>query len=135
VRPFGRLDGSVEGAPSLWSSEKNMRLVPKQSRFDTQTENNRGGERVNSRVPVIFEWEAPGRTFKIEGTTKDTSPRGCMVITPSHIAVRQKLKLINRINQKNCEAVVIWHKEDSQANWVLGLELQEPGPDFWGLDL
>ena len=100
-----------------------------------QIENNRAGVRLNSRVPVIVEWDTWGQTFRVEGTTKDTSPRGCLVIAAGRVAVGQRLKLVNRINQKSCEAVVVWQGEDSQANWELGLELQEPGSEFWGLDL
>ena len=54
--------------------EKSMGLVQTQSRFDTLIENNRAGVRVNSRVPVIVEWEDAGQTSRIEGTTKDTGP-------------------------------------------------------------
>jgi hypothetical protein len=111
-----------------------MVLVPKQSRFDTLTENNRGEERVNSRIPVLVEWEDASQTFRIEGKTKDSSLRGCLVIAPRCVGVGQKLRLTNRINQKSCEAVVIWHEEDSRANWELGLQLQDPAHDFWEMD-
>jgi len=41
---------------------------------------------------------------------------------------------VNLINQISCEAVLIWRGHEGRTGWELGLELQEPSPDFWGLD-
>ncbi len=46
----------------------------------------------------------------------------------------QKLRLVNLINQISCEAVLVWRGHEGRAGWELGLELQQPSPDFWGLD-
>ena len=94
----------------------------------------RGAGRVNSRVHVAIEWAELGRTLRAEGYTKDIGPKGCLAVIPQAFALGQKLRLVNLINQISCEAVLVWRGHEGRAGWELGLELQQPSPDFWGLD-
>ena len=91
--------------------------------------------RLNSRVAVAIEWDESGQNLRAEGYTADISPKGCLAVIPHSFAVGQKVKLINLSNQISCEAVLIWRGHDSRAGWELGLALQQPPADFWGLDL
>jgi hypothetical protein len=90
--------------------------------------------RLNSRVAVAVEWEDAGRTLRAEGYTVDIAPKGCMAVVPQGFAVGQRIRLVNLTNQISCEAVLIWRGHEGRAGWELGLELQEPSNDFWGLD-
>jgi hypothetical protein len=94
----------------------------------------RSSARLNSRVAVAIEWEEAGRSLRAEGYTIDIAPKGCMAVVPEGFAVGQRLRLVNLTNQISCEAVLIWRGHEGRAGWELGLELQEPSADFWGLD-
>jgi len=55
-------------------------------------------------------------------------------VVPQGFNVGQKLRLVNLTNQISCDAVLVWRGHEGRTGWELGLELQEPSPDFWGLD-
>jgi hypothetical protein len=102
--------------------------------FEMRMKQLRSSGRLNSRVAVAVEWEDAGRTLRAEGYTVDIAPKGCMAVVPQGFAVGQRIRLVNLTNQISCEAVLIWRGHDGRAGWELGLELQEPSNDFWGLD-
>jgi c-di-GMP-binding flagellar brake protein YcgR len=103
--------------------------------FGTPMEHHRVQGRLNSRVPVVIEWTEAAQQLRAEGYTIDISPSGCLAVVAQGIALRQRLRLINLANQNSCEAVVVWSRSEGRKGWQLGLELHEPGLDFWGLDL
>jgi hypothetical protein len=84
---------------------------------------------------VAIEWDDAGKKLRAEGYTVDISPKGCLAVIPQGCTVGQKLILVNLINQVSCEVVLIWRGHQGRTGWELGLELQNPPPDFWGLDL
>ena len=94
----------------------------------------RSSGRLNSRVAVAVEWTDAGRSLRAEGHTVDIAPKGCLAVIPQGFAVGQRLRLVNFTNQISCEAVLIWRGHEGRKGWELGLELQEPSADFWGLD-
>jgi len=94
----------------------------------------RGSGRVNSRVAVAVEWSEAGQNLRAEGYTVDIGPKGCLAVVPQGFTVGQRLRLVNLINQISCEAVLVWRGHEGRKGWELGLELQEPPLDFWGLD-
>ncbi len=91
--------------------------------------------RLNSRVRVAVEWVEAGQQCRSEGYTVDVSPKGCLVVVAQDFAAEQRLRLINLANQNSCEAAVVWSRCEGQKGWQLGVELEGPGLDFWGLDL
>lgn len=95
----------------------------------------RAGVRLNSRVAVAVEWTEGGRELRAEGYTVDIGPKGCLAVVPQGFPVGQKLRLVNRINDKRCEVVLVWRGHEGRSGWELGLELQEPPVEFWGVDL
>ena len=106
----------------------------KDATFETRMRHIRSSSRLNSRVAVAIEWTDAGRSLRAEGYTVDIGAKGCLAVVPQGFAVGQKLRLVNLTNQMSCEAVLIWRGHEGRAGWELGLELQEPSPDFWGLD-
>jgi PilZ domain-containing protein len=94
----------------------------------------RAGVRLNSRVPVAVEWKEDGRDLSSEGYTKDISPKGCLAVVPQGFALGQRLRLVNLTNKSSCEVVLIWRGHEGRTGWELGLEMQNPPHDFWGLD-
>jgi PilZ domain len=94
----------------------------------------RAGVRVNSRVKVAVERRKEGRATRAEGQTMDISAHGCLAIVPEEFEVGETLTVTNLINQKECEAVLIWRGHHATSGWELGLQLQHPESDFWELD-
>ena len=104
------------------------------SGFQTRMGDVRSTPRLNSRVAVAVEWSEAGRNLRAEGYTIDIGAKGCLAVVPQGFTVGQKLRLVNLINQISCEAILIWRGHEGRTGWELGLELQEPSLDFWGLD-
>lgn len=102
--------------------------------FETRLQNIRSNGRLNSPVAVAVEWLDGEQTLRAEGYTVDIGAKGCLAIVPQGFAVGQKLRLVSLTNQISCEAVLVWRGHEGRTGWELGLELQEPSPDFWGLD-
>lgn len=100
----------------------------------TRRQEIRAGARLNSCVTVAVEWKDAGRTLRAEGYTVDISPKGCMAVVPQGFVVGQKLRLVNLTNQKGCDAVLVWRGHEGRKGWELGLELEAPSRDFWGVN-
>ena len=105
-----------------------------QTNFDSRFRHVRGSGRLNSRVAVAVEWTDAGQNLRAEGNTVDISAKGCLAVVPQGFNVGPKRRLVNLTNQISCDAVLVWRGHEGRTGWELGLELQEPSPDFWGLD-
>ncbi len=103
--------------------------------FEQRAKHIRSTGRLNSRVPVAVEGTDTGQPVRAEGHTQDIGRKGCMAVLSKAFAVGERVRLVNLLNQNSCEAIVIWRGHEGPAGWELGLEMQEPFPDFWGLDI
>ena len=108
--------------------------VVQEPSFESRSRHIRGSGRLNSRVAVAVEWTDGGQSLRAEGYTADIGARGCLAVVPQSFGVGQKLRLVNLLNQISCEAILVWRGHEGRAGWELGLELQDPSPDFWSLD-
>lgn len=117
------------------SSTKEM-VMPliQESNFESRLRHIRGSGRLNSRVPVAVEWTEAGQSKRAEGFTVDIGAKGCLAVVPKDFGIGQKIQLVNLTNHISCEAVLVWRGHEGRTGWELGLELQNPSPDFWGLD-
>jgi hypothetical protein len=106
----------------------------KEASLESRMRHIRNSGRLNSRVAVAIEWTDAGRSLRAEGYTVDIGATGCLAVVPQGFAVGQKLRLVNLINQISCDAVLVWRGHEGRTGWELGLELQVPSADFWGLD-
>lgn len=102
--------------------------------FETSAKQLRAGKRLNSRVPIAVEWEEARIRHRAQGWTIDISPSGCMAVVPQGFPVGQKFDLINLVNKNASKAILVWRGHEGRTGWELGLELQDPPEDFWGLD-
>jgi hypothetical protein len=103
-------------------------------KFEERGKHIRESGRLNSRVPIAVEWAEGGQAQRAEGYTKDVSSKGCLAIVPQGFVVGQRLCLVNLTNRKAAEAVLVWRGHEGPGGWELGLELQQPSEEFWGLD-
>ena len=95
----------------------------------------RAGVRVNSRIPLGLSWLQDGHVSQVEGYTMDISAYGCMAIAPRDFVLGQKMRLVNMVSHKECDAIVVWRgQQQAGIGCELGLQLQNPTPDFWELD-
>ncbi len=102
--------------------------------FEARMQHIRAGLRLNSRVAIAIEWTEAGRTLRAEGFTVDVSPQGCLAVVPQGFAVGQRLRIVNLANRNVSECVLVWRGHEGRSGWELGLQLETPPHDFWGLD-
>jgi hypothetical protein len=103
--------------------------------FEERMKYTRAVPRINSRVNLAVEWTEDGRALRAEGFSVDVSAKGCLAIVPQGFAVGQKLRVVNMLNNKLSEAVLIWRGHEGRQGWELGLELHNPPEGFWGIEL
>jgi len=113
--------------------EEECASVSEQS-FEARVKQLRAGKRVNSRVPVAVEWQEDRMSHTAQGWTVDISPKGCLVVVPQAFPLGQEVDLVNLVNQNVSHAILVWRGHEGRTGWELGLKLQDPPEDFWGLD-
>ena len=111
-----------------------MALLKDTLGMDARMKQLRAGARLNSRVAVAVEWSEGGQALRAEGYTVDIGPKGCLAVVPQGFPVGQRLRLVNLVNSSASQAILIWRGHEGRTGWELGLELQDPSPEFWGLD-
>jgi hypothetical protein len=109
-------------------------LSEAKTNFEGRTGHQRATVRLNSRVPLGLEWSEGGQQHSETGYTVDVSPKGCLAIVPQGFVVGQKLRVVNKVNGNASDAVLIWRGHEGRGGWELGLELQGPLQDFWGVE-
>ena len=102
--------------------------------FELRSKQLRAGKRLNSRVPVAVAWEEAQVKHTAQGWTVDISPKGCLGVVPQGFVLGQKLELVNLVNKNVSKAILVWRGHEGRTGWELGLELENPPDDFWGLD-
>jgi hypothetical protein len=96
----------------------------------------RRGVRMNSRVPVAVEWQAPGGgTIREQAFTRVISTYGCLVVLPKSLSLEQTLRLVNLVNEQANVGIVVWKGNEESDGWELGIALTQPPMDFWGFEL
>ena len=109
-------------------------LTVNEQNFSERMKHLRAGARLNSRVPISVEWTEANARHSVTGWTVDVGAKGCLAIVPQGFAIGQKLRLVNLVNKNSVDAVLIWRGHEGRTGWELGLELQGPGEEFWGVD-
>lgn len=95
----------------------------------------RRGVRVNSRVPLVLEWDGNGEVRRKEAQTRIVGQYGCLVVMPQHFEIDQKITITNLASSRTNPAVVVWRGHERPEGWELGIELINPDMDFWGFEL
>jgi PilZ domain len=94
----------------------------------------RFGTRVNSRVPLVIRWVEDGRPATVEARTLDISASGCFVVAAQPILIGQRVRLTNLVNGNECAAQIVRHGQQTASSWELGIKLEKPSDEFWGLE-
>jgi len=99
-------------------------------------EEKRRGVRLNSRVPIIIEWQDCAETvLQSKAFTRTVGPYGCLIVLPQELSVKQSVRVLNTATGASNPGIVVWKGNERADGWELGIELTEPPMDFWGLDL
>jgi len=109
-------------------------LTANDQSFVSRMKHLRAGARVNSRVPITLEWEEANTRHSVLGYTVDVAPKGCLAIVPQGFAIGQRLRIQNMVNRETADAILIWRGHEGRTGWELGLELQDAGQAFWGVE-
>jgi hypothetical protein len=102
--------------------------------YATRLRHMRAGIRLNSRINVRVEWKEDRGALSADGYTVDISPKGCLAIVAQGFPLGQKMVVTNVLNGKSAEATLIWRGHEGRKGWELGLELESPAADFWGVE-
>jgi hypothetical protein len=95
----------------------------------------RRGVRMNSRVRIAVDYVADGQPVHAEAVTRIVSPYGCLVVLPHDLPIEHKLRVTNLDRGNAADGVVVWRGHERAEGRELGIELQSPEMDFWGLEL
>ena len=90
---------------------------------------------MNSRVPILVEWEQDGERQSKETHTRIVGPFGCLVVLPQNLEVDQHVHVTNQINKQSSAGVIVWRGHERPEGWEMGIELIHSQTDFWGIDL
>ena len=101
---------------------------------DDEGKHVRFGTRVNSRAPLVIRWVEDGHPATVAARTVDISSSGCFVISPQPISIGQRVRLTNLVNGKECDALIVRHGQQTVSSWELGIQLEKPSDEFWGLE-
>jgi hypothetical protein len=96
----------------------------------------RRGVRLNSRVPVAVEWEdSAGEKTRKKVFTCVVGPYGCLLVLPQDLPLEQHVRVVNLASEQTLSGIVVWKGSPRPEGWELGIELEKPPMDFWGLEL
>ncbi len=96
----------------------------------------RRGVRMNSAVPVAIDWtDEAGTHHRLQAKTRIVSPYGCLVVLPEDLAMDHLVEVLNLATKQKCPGVVVWNGKERVEGFEIGIELQGPEMDFWGLEL
>lgn len=96
----------------------------------------RRGARLNSAVPVAIDWtDGNGTHNRLQAKTRIVSPCGCLVVLPENLALDQQVQVINLATKDKCAGSIVWHGKERVEGFEIGIELINPGLDFWCLEL
>ncbi len=103
---------------------------------DRRIRPSRRSPRVNSQVPVTIEWSGgPGPLHFEAGYTRVVNHFGCLLVSPTEIGVKQRLRLTNLATRRLADGVVVWKGAQRPEGWELGVELAKADQDFWGINI
>jgi PilZ domain-containing protein len=96
----------------------------------------RRGPRMHSRVPVTIEWNGQaGAAHRESGFTRVVNGHGCLLVSQTEPALKQRLRVTNVSTHRSVDALVVWKGTQRTDGWDVGVELQTTDYDFWGVEL
>ena len=108
----------------------NTVVLPSGKALEERWEKLRNHRRIVSRVKFQVEWEEGAERQCANGVTVDVSKSGCLAVVGAGLPLRKRVRLINPTSGRTAEAQVVWRDHEA---WDVGLELDQPDANFWGV--
>ncbi len=103
---------------------------------DIKMRRNRRGPRMNSRVPVIIEWNGKVGPVHFESAfTRVVNAYGCLLVSPKEVELQTRLRVTNLATRRAVDGHVVWKGLQRPDGWDLGIELISADQHFWGVEL
>jgi hypothetical protein len=103
---------------------------------DIRTRRDRRGPRMNSRVPVIIEWNGKvGPVHLAPAFTRVVNAYGCLLVSPKEMELQTRLRVTNMATKRAVDGHVVWKGIKRPDGWDLGVELISADQHFWGVEL
>jgi hypothetical protein len=103
---------------------------------DIRSRLRRRGPRMNSRVSVAIEWNTgAGFSSNELGFTRVVNGHGCLLVSRTEPALKQRLRVTNLSTLKTADGLVVWKGLKRSDGWDVGVELNATDYDFWGVEL
>jgi hypothetical protein len=103
---------------------------------DMRSRRRRRGPRMNSRIPVMIEWNRrPGDLLRESAFTRVVNGHGCLLVSQTEPELKQRLRVTNVSTLRTADALVVWKGSQRTDGWDVGVELQAADYDFWGVEL
>jgi hypothetical protein len=91
---------------------------------------------MNSRVPVIIEWNGNVGPVHLEpGFTRVVNAYGCLLVSPKEMELQTRLRVTNLATRRAVDGHVVWKGMHRPDGWDLGVELISADQHFWGVEL
>jgi hypothetical protein len=94
----------------------------------------RRSERVLLDVPLFIEGKAEGtQDFKEETFTLTVSAHGALIVLAAKVTLGQTIRLTNLKNNDHHEATVAFLGPPYAGLATVGIQFNQPAPEFWSL--
>ena len=75
---------------------------------DMRSRPQRRGPRMNSRIPVLIEWDRrSGAQHRESGFTRVVNPNGCLLVSQVEPELKQHLRVTNVCTRRTADALVV----------------------------
>ena len=91
---------------------------------------------MNSRVPVIIEWNGKAAPVHQEPAfTRVVNAYGCLLVCPKEVELQTRLRVTNMATRRAVDGHVVWKGMQRPDGWDVGVELISADQHFWGVEL
>jgi hypothetical protein len=103
---------------------------------DIRMRQKRRGPRMNSRVPVTIQLNAPGGpAIQEPAITRVVNAYGCLLVSPKEVELQQRLRVTNLATHRAVDGHVVWKGMQRADGWDVGVEFISADQNFWGVEL
>ncbi len=97
----------------------------------------RRSQRILWRAPILITWTDPsGRPRSQAGETEIVNAHGALIRLPATLPVAEYLQVVHARTNESSWARVVWRDPMSSGAGVhVGIELEQPNEDFWGIHI
>ena len=92
----------------------------------------RSHKRAVASLRFLVEWEDGEKPHRANGITVDVSHSGCMAVVGADLPLNRRVKVVLPEQGRSAQGEVVWRGHEA---WDVGIELTQPDPAFWGINI